>query len=152
MTRDRPADQNTVRNLDSPRQLAEWANTLVAHHRRQLASTTPPLRHASGTASAGIDDSSVAWLLRTWEDLSAGFVRLQHKNLLVDGADPAVLATAFMAAFGEQPIGRTIAAVRDGTGEDAPIASAMRTPSESRSQAVVVRRGSTQAGRTKWQV
>jgi TetR/AcrR family transcriptional regulator, transcriptional repressor for nem operon len=99
MTRDRPADQNTVRNLDSPRQLAEWANTLVAHHRRQLASTTPPLRHASGTASAGIDDSSVAWLLRTWEDLSAGFVSLQHKNLLVDGADPAVLATAFMAAL-----------------------------------------------------
>ena len=99
MTRDRPADQNTVRNLDSPRQLAEWANTLVAHHRRQLASTTPPLRHASGTASAGIDDSSVAWLLHTWEDLSAGFVRLQHKNLLVDGADPAVLATAFMAAL-----------------------------------------------------
>jgi TetR/AcrR family transcriptional repressor of nem operon len=99
MTRDRPADQNTVRNLDSPRQLAEWANTLVAHHRRQLASTTPPLRRASGTASAGIDDSSVAWLLRTWEDLSAGFVSLQHKNLLVDGADPAVLATAFMAAL-----------------------------------------------------
>ena len=57
MTRDRPADQNTVRNLDSPRQLAEWANTLVAHHRRQLASTTPPPPHASGTASAGIDDS-----------------------------------------------------------------------------------------------
>jgi TetR/AcrR family transcriptional repressor of nem operon len=38
-------------------------------------------------------------LLRTWEDLSAGFVRLQHKNLLVDGADPAVLATAFMAVL-----------------------------------------------------
>jgi hypothetical protein len=99
MTPDRPADQNTVRNLDSPRQLAEWANTLVAHHRRQLASTTPPPRHASGAASAAIDDSSVAWLLRTWEDLSAGFVSLQHKNLLVDGADPAVLATAFMAAL-----------------------------------------------------
>jgi hypothetical protein len=59
----------------------------------------PPPPHASGTASAGIDDSSVAWLLRTWEDLSAGFVRLQHKNLLVDGADPATLATAFMAAL-----------------------------------------------------
>lgn len=99
MTPDRSADQNTVRNLDSPRQLAEWANTLVAHHRRQLASTTPPPRHASEPASAGIDDSSVAWLLRTSEDLSAGFVGLQHKNLLVDGADPAVLATEFMAAL-----------------------------------------------------
>ena len=59
----------------------------------------PPPRHASGTASAGIDDSSLAWLLRTWEDLAEAFVRLQHKNLLVDGAAPAVLATAFMAAL-----------------------------------------------------
>src|SRR5215213_8612840 len=99
MTPDCPADQNTVRNLDSPRQLVEWANTLVVHHRRQLASTTPPPRYASGTAPAGIDDSSLAWLLRTWEDLAEAFVRLQHKNLLVDGAAPAVLATAFMAAL-----------------------------------------------------
>jgi hypothetical protein len=99
MTPDRPADQNTVRNLDSPRQLAEWTSTLVAHHRHQLASTTPPPRHASATASAGIDDSSPARSLRTWEHLAEAFVRLQHKNLLVDGAAPAVLSTAFMAAL-----------------------------------------------------
>ena len=99
MTPDHPADQNTVRTLDSPRQLAEWANARVAHHRRQLASASPPPRHSSGKASAGIDDLPATWLLRTWEDLSAGFVSLHHKNLLVDGADPAVLATAFMAAL-----------------------------------------------------
>jgi TetR/AcrR family transcriptional repressor of nem operon len=98
MTPDHPADQITLRNLESPQQLAEWANALVAHHRNQLASTTPPSRHASA-ASAGTDDSSVAWLLRTWEDLSEGFIRLQRQNFLVDGADPAVLATAFMAAL-----------------------------------------------------
>ncbi|TDD16313.1 hypothetical protein E1218_30010 [Kribbella turkmenica] len=93
MTPDHPTDQNAVRNLDSPRQLADWAQTLVAHHKRQLASPAPSPR------PAGIDDSSSASLHRTWDDLSAGFVSLQHKNLLVDGADPAVLATAFMAAL-----------------------------------------------------
>jgi TetR/AcrR family transcriptional regulator, transcriptional repressor for nem operon len=92
-------DQETVRCLDSPRQLAEWADRLVAHHRRQLDSRTPPVRQASCTASAGVEALSAAWVLRIWDDLSAGFTSLQRKNRLVDGADPAVLATAFMAAL-----------------------------------------------------
>jgi hypothetical protein len=40
----------------------------------------PPPRHTSGTASAGIDDSSLAWLLRTWEDLAEAFVRLRTRT------------------------------------------------------------------------
>ena len=74
MTPDRPGDPTTVRNLGSP-----W--------------------HAAGTASADIDDSSVSWPFHPWEDLSAESVILQHKNLLVSGADRAALATAFIATL-----------------------------------------------------
>jgi TetR/AcrR family transcriptional repressor of nem operon len=90
MTPNRPANQSSLRNLDSLEELADWTDSLIAHHSRQLASATPP---------GGIDESTLAWLLRTWEDLAEGFVRLRDKNLLLEGACPEDLATAFMAAL-----------------------------------------------------
>ncbi|GAA1567670.1 MULTISPECIES: hypothetical protein [Kribbella] len=99
MIPDQPTDEATVPCLDSPQQLAEWADSLVAHHRRHLDSKTGPVRHTSPTHPAGIDALSAARTLRIWDDLSAGFTSLQRNNLLVCGADPAALATAFAAAL-----------------------------------------------------
>jgi hypothetical protein len=98
MTPDQPPDQKSVRCLDSPRQLAEWADSLITLHRRRLDSATPD-QHPSCPASAGVEALSAASVDRIWDDLLAGFTSLQRKNLLVDGADPAVLATAFTAAL-----------------------------------------------------
>ncbi|TCC63453.1 hypothetical protein E0H73_13530 [Kribbella pittospori] len=88
-----------MRNLDSPEQLASWTQSLVVALGNHISSTQRATKLPPAAIPDGCGEDARRWLLHTWEDLTAGFARLQRNQLLLADVDPAVLATAFLAAI-----------------------------------------------------
>jgi hypothetical protein len=94
-----PVDGSSLRHLESSKQLLRWSQSLIASLKRQLTMSAPSPRHATPDLVTGEDQHQSAWLISTWDDLTAGFNRLHRIGVLREDVDPATLATSFLAAL-----------------------------------------------------